>query len=463
MTFSNEFIWGSATSSYQIEGAVDKHGRGASVWDTFCRTPGRVRDGHTGDIACDHVNRFKDDVAIMKQIGLAAYRFSIAWPRVIPDGAGAVSETGLAFYDRLVDELLAAGIEPWATLFHWDYPVALYQQGGWLNPASPYWFEEYVRAVVDRLSDRVAYWFTLNEPQVFIQMGHDTGEHAPGLRLAWPDLVTISHHALVAHGCATRTIRERARTKPVVTWAPVGVVRYPLVEDAASIDAAREATFDATQQNVWNNTWFDDPVFLGEYPADGLSVHGQHLPTGWERDLELIHQPMDLFALNLYKGDPVSVSPDGTVGTPETPPGSPHSAFGWEITPEALYWGVKFFHERYKKPIVVSENGLSCLDWVALDGRVHDPQRIDFTTRYLRELERAIDEGVDVRGYFHWSLMDNFEWAEGYHQRFGLVHVDFQTLQRTLKDSAKWYSDVIRTNGAAIHDAGTIARVSATS
>ena len=450
--FPSGFTWGSATSSYQIEGGVEKHGRGLSVWDAFSHTPGRVRMDHNGDVACDHVNRFREDVALMKEIGLEAYRFSVAWPRVMPEGAGAVSEPGLAFYDRLVDELLGAGIQPWVTLFHWDYPLTLARQGGWLNPSSPFWFEEYARAVVDRLSDRVSHWITINEPQVSINLGHSTGEHAPGLKLPLADLVLISHHMLVAHGQAARTIRERAKTKPQVTWAPVGVVRIPSTNKPEDIELARSLTFSSDREDMWLNSWYNDPVFLGHYPEDGLSRYGKMLPDGWERDLEVIAQPMDLFGVNIYHGSTVKPDGDGHIEVP-LDPGHPRTAFGWPITPECLYWGPKFFYERYGKPVVITENGRSNHDVVSLDGRVHDPQRIDYTTRHLLEVSRAIKDGIPIRAYFHWSLLDNFEWAEGYEQRFGLVHVDFQTQKRTPKDSAYWYAGVIKSNGSTLANA----------
>jgi beta-glucosidase len=450
VTFPTGFVWGAGTSAYQIEGGVEKHGRGPSVWDAFCHTPGKIKHGDTGDAACNHVGRYRDDVALMKQMGLGAYRFSISWPRIMPEGAGAVSEAGLAFYDRLVDELLAAGITPHATLFHWDYPLALYRRGGWMNPSSASWFAEYARALIDRLSDRVSNWITINEPQVFIGHGHVTGEHAPGLKLPLSETVRIVHNVLRAHGLAARCIRECAQTKPVIGWAPVGIVSSPTRFDPEEIEAARAKTFAVEQADVWNNTWFNDPVLLGSYPEDVLALVGQHLPDGWERDLEIIHQPIDFLGLNLYQGARVTLG-DGDVATPARPEvGRARTAFGWNVTPEVLYWGPRFFFERYKLPIVITENGLANLDWVGLDGCVRDPQRIDYTARHLQHLLRAIRDGVNVTGYFHWSLLDNFEWAEGYDQRFGLIYVDFETQQRIPKESARWYTEVIRTNGRSL-------------
>ncbi|MFG0243118.1 MAG: GH1 family beta-glucosidase [Phycisphaerales bacterium JB054] len=450
MGFPQDFVWGAGTSSYQIEGGVEKHGRGPSVWDKFCETPGKIKHGHTGRTACDHVTHYKEDVQLIKNMGLDAYRFSISWSRVMPEGAGAVSEAGLAFYDRLVDELLASGVTPWVTLFHWDYPITLYRRGGWLNPSSASWFAEYTRAVVDRLSDRVSNWITINEPQVFVGHGHMTAEHAPGLSLPFPEITRIVHNVLRAHGLAARCIRECAQTKPVVGWAPVGIVSSPTKGDPEEINAARAKTFEIERPDVWNNSWFNDPVVFGEYPDDLLALTEPHLPDGWERDLEIIKQPLDFLGLNLYQGARVTLGKGQTAQPVPQEIGRARTAFGWNITPEVLYWGPRFFHERYKLPIAITENGLANLDWVGLDGRVQDPQRIDYTARHLLELRRAIDDGVPVLGYFHWSLLDNFEWAEGYDQRFGLVYVDFETQERIPKQSAEWYAEVVRSNGESL-------------
>lgn len=450
--FPPGFVWGVATSSYQIEGASRASQRGASVWDEFCSQPGRVRTGDTGEVACDHVARYASDVDLMREMGVGAYRFSVSWPRVMPDGTGAVNESGLAFYDRLVDRLLRAGIEPFATLFHWDLPLSLQRRGGWLNPVSPAWFGEYARAVVDRLSDRVSRWMTINEPQVFIEMGHGTGEHAPGLKLPISDRVLIAHNVLRAHGEAVRTIRERSRTAAMIGWAPVGMVSIPASDSADDVEAARERTLRVAEDHLWSNTWFADPVVLGRYPEDGLSHHGKFLPSGFERDLALISQSLDFYGANIYRGDVVRRS---EAGRPEVVPpllGIPRSDFGWEITPTCLYWGPRFLYERYKMRLMITENGMSNADWVAVDGGVHDPQRVDFITRHLRELRTAIEDGIPVMGYFHWSFLDNFEWAEGYHRRFGLVHVDFSTQERRVKDSGRFYASVVESNGMVVGD-----------
>lgn len=451
MSFPEDFVWGAATSAYQIEGSHAAGGRGPSVWDDFCGLPGRVRHGDSGDVAADHVNRFKEDVALMKSIGLQAYRFSISWPRVLPEGFGSVSEPGLAFYDRLVDELLAADITPWATLFHWDLPSAVQHRGGWLNPAVVDWFDDYTKTVVTRLSDRVSHWFTFNEPQIFIGMGYGKGEHAPGLRLPMADLIRMSHHVHLAHGRSARSIREHARTDPKIGWAPVCKVGVP-ADPEADAEAAIAFMSESTTDPISSNTWWSDPVFLGRYPEDGLSCFGQWLPPGWERNLETIHQPIDFCGANIYLGDRVQAGEGGGYRVLLPKPGAPRSGFGWEVTPPVLRWGPTFLAQRYAKPVFITENGMASPDWVDTKGKVQDPQRIDFLARHLIELQRAIEEGTPVRGYFLWSLLDNFEWAEGFNQRFGIVHVDFETQIRTPKASASFYRTVIASHGQILDE-----------
>ena len=448
--FPAGFVWGAATAAYQIEGAFEEDGRGWSVWDAFCRKPDAVWNGHTGDVACDHYHRYPEDVALMKGLGLHAYRFSFSWPRVLPEGAGAPNEKGLAFYDRLIDELLAAGVQPWATLFHWDYPQALYKRDGWLNADSPKWFADYTRLLVERYSDRVTHWMTLNEPQVFIGHGHCHGIHAPGLKLDTPQLLLAAHHVLLAHGLAVQAIRAGAKSPPTVGWAPVGSTNIPASDSPADIEAARREMMRGTHDNLWNNTWWADPALLGHYPEDGLRHFGDAMPKITEAEMRTIRQPLDFYGMNIYQGTRIRAGADG--GPEEVPVGVgyPHTHFLWDVTPEALYWGPRFLFERYGIPVAVTENGLSSLDWVMEDGKVHDPQRIDFMSRYLKEYRRAIADGVNAIGYFAWSLMDNFEWAEGYKHRFGLIHVDLGTLRRTPKDSAAWYAEVIRSNGASL-------------
>jgi len=450
MSFKKEFIWGAAAASYQIEGAWNEDGKGFSTWDHFTEKKGAIYQGDTGKIACDHYNRYKEDVQIMKEIGLKSYRFSISWPRVLPQGIGSVNVKGLDFYSRLVDELLANDIMPFPTLFHWDYPYELYAKGGWLNPESSDWFAEYTFVIADKLSDRVDHWFTLNEPQVFIDLGHVTGEHAPGVKLQKRDTIRMIHNVLLSHGKAVKTIRENSKLSPQIGMAPVCGVVIPADDSKESISAAEKLMFAPDKEETftaWSNSWWLDPVFRGEYPEESLKALEKYLPSDYEKDMELISQPLDFLGNNHYHGRYVSADKEGNpiLHKPET--GEALTGFNWRVTPEGLYWGPKFLYERYKKPIIITENGLSNKDWVALDGKVHDPQRIDFTHRYLKEYKRASEDGVDLAGYFHWSIMDNFEWAYGYRERFGLVHIDFKNQKRTIKDSAYWYGDVIRSNG----------------
>ncbi|MCC6360706.1 MAG: beta-glucosidase [Phycisphaerales bacterium] len=454
--FPTSFSWGAASSAFQIEGGATADLRGPSIWDTFCRRAGSIHGGHHADVACDHFHRFADDVELMQRMGLRAYRFSIAWPRVLPTGRGAVHEAGLAFYERLVDALLAAGIEPWATLYHWELPDALQQRGGWQNREIAEWFAEYAGVVTARLSDRVNRWITLNEPQIFIGLGLGQGIHAPGLKLSVREQLAAAHHALLAHGQAVQRMRAVMKRPGQIGWAPAVRVNYPATESAADIDAARRATLAVLKPDMWNTAWFADPIHLGRYPDDGLRCFGADAPRVHRGDMDVIQQPVDFLGVNIYSGTRTANDTSGEAVTVDHPIGCPRSALNWPVAPESLRWGPRFLWERYGSPIVVTENGMSNLDWVDLDGRVRDPQRIDYTRRYLLELERAITDGTDVRGYFHWSLLDNFEWAEGYKDRFGLVYVDYATQQRVLKDSAHWYRRVIETNGASLRESGDV-------
>jgi beta-glucosidase len=448
--FPDGFVWGAASSAYQIEGAAAEDGKGPSIWDVYSHKPGATYMEHTGDTACDHYHRYPEDIALMRRVGLHAYRFSVSWPRVLPEGTGAVNEAGLGFYERLVDGLLEAGIQPWVTLFHWDYPQALYCRGGWLSRESPEWFAEYTQVVVDRLSDRVTHWITINEPQIFLGPDHGDACGAPGMRPTTAERLVTAHHALMAHGRAARVIRDRARAHPRVGWAPIGRTKTPASDRAQDIDAARRLMLSVASRDFWNNTWFADPVCLGRYPEDGVKLFDA--PMGFVRggDMEVIRQPLDFYGVNIYDAETVEADGAGGARVLARGPGHPQTAIRWFVDPGALYWGPRFLYERYRVPIVITENGMSGIDWVALDGRVHDPQRIDYTQRSLLALRRAIADGTDIRGYFHWSIMDNCEWQQGYKERFGLIHVDFQTQTRTLKDSAIWYSRVIASHGGCL-------------
>lgn len=447
--FPPGFVWGAAASSYQIEGGSAPDLRGESVWDAFCRKPGAINEGHTGQVACDHYTRMREDVSIMGGMGLQAYRLSISWPRVLREGTGGVHQAGLDFYDRLVDALIERNIEPWVTLFHWDFPLALYYRGGWLNRDSAEWFGEFATRVVERLSDRVVHWMTINEPQVYVQLGHAEGTHAPGVKLPLREQLLVVHNTLRAHGRGVQAIRAGARRVPRVGWAPVGSTSYPVDNDPANIEAARSATFGITKNDLWNNTWFSDPVCFGCYPEDGLRQYGAHVPAYPIGDMDLIRQPLDFYGVNIYSGTPVR-DVNGTPTPVARPPGYARNTFNWAVAPESLRWGPRFLFERYRLPVVITENGMSNLDWPDGAGNVLDPQRVDYTRRYLLALHQAIADGADVRGYFHWSILDNFEWAEGYKERFGLVHVDFATQKRTPKLSARWYAEVIASHGRSL-------------
>lgn len=442
--FDKNFVFGTATASFQIEGAYNEDGKGLSVWDVSCMEKGFVTDGHNGNVACDHYHRYKEDVAMMKKLGLKAYRFSISWCRILPNGVGEVNEKGLEFYDKLIDELLANGIEPYVTLFHWDYPYELFCRGGWLNDDSPKWFADYVKIVVDRYSDRVSNWFTLNEPSCFIGYGHRQRVHAPHLGLDMKSSMRAMHNALLAHGMAVSVIRSNAKLKPTIGFAPQGHISYPVENTEANIEAARAHMFSVRDSSMINDSMWMDPVYLGKYPADMLEKYGEFMPKIGQNDMKIISQPLDFCGINSYLGTPIAVDENGVGYEAERAKGYHCNASGWPIDCDAFYWGARFFYERYGLPVVVTENGMSENDWVSLDGSVHDAGRIDFLDRTLRSLDKAFREGIPVAGYFLWSLMDNMEWNYGYSQRFGIVHVDFETQKRTIKDSGYWYSDLIK-------------------
>ncbi len=451
MRFPKDFIWGGATSAYQIEGAAGEGGRGPSIWDMFCRKPGAVLQGETGDRACDHYHRYREDVALMKSLGLKAYRFSISWPRILPRGRGPTNHAGLDFYDRLTDELLRSGITPYATLYHWDYPLSLYEEGGWLKQESPDWFADYAAVVVARLSDRVRHWLTFNEPQIFVGMGYQEGSHAPGDRLAFNLVLTIAHHVLLAHGKAVQTIRSCSKTEPCIGFAVApNEVPIPASTRDDDIQAARQVFLAVSKKDCLNTTWWTDPVVFGRYPEEGIKRFSQALPSIGSNDMSTICQPLDFLGLNVYYGRKFCAGRDGSPTVVPFEAGQAYTSCHWPVVPASLYWAAKFYWERYKLPVVISENGMAGSDALSDDGRVHDSERIDFLTGYLRELRRSLADGIDVRGYFLWSVMDNFEWSAGYSQRFGMVYVDYPTQKRIVKDSGRWYKEVIASNGEFI-------------
>lgn len=446
MGFCNDFLWGAAAAATQIEGAWNEDGKGESIWDTLVHNGSYVAHGECADVACDHYHRYKEDVALMKKMGLKSYRFSISWSRVLPNGTGEINQKGIAFYRDLCDELIAAGIKPLATLYHWDLPTALYERGGWENPDSSLWFEEYVQTVAEVLGDRMFAWMTFNEFQMFIGLGYRLGVHAP-FQAGTNDerLNNMTRNLLLAHGRAVAVLRKKC-PKALLGLAPTGDCYLPKDETPQAIDAARNRSFSIRGDYIISNAWWADPIFLGRYPEEASQIFGDKLYRMSDEEWDLVSQPLDFYGYNCYQG---------TLNYPIDPKGydnyayqgCPKSEMGWNITDNALYWASKFLYERYKKPVMVTENGFAGLDWVSLDGKVHDPGRIDYLHRYLLGLRRAVDEGIPVIGYQCWSLMDNFEWSAGYDKRFGLIYIDYQTQKRTLKDSAYWYKEVISSNG----------------
>lgn len=424
--FPENFLWGVASASYQIEGGVKEGGRGESVWDVFSHAPGKIRNGDTGDVAADSFHRWQEDVELVKSMGLGAYRFSIAWPRIAPSGDTNWTPAGFELYDALVDALLEAGVQPWVTLYHWDLPQALQNKGGWQNEDTARAFGAYAKKAAEHFKGRVTHWFTVNEPQCFIGLGYGSGEHAPGLKLRGSDQLLCWKNMLLGHTLAAQALRE-ADPSNEVGLASCGRVCYPASDRPEDVDAARSEMFARTEGfGGFSHHDLLDPLCLENGPG----------------------KP-DFIGLNIYHGNAIRAGETGPESVP-CPVGGPRTAFGWPVTPEALEWGPRFIWERYSLPLYISENGLSCRDWPMLDGKIHDPGRIDFLHRYLLALSRAVDAGVDVRGYFQWALIDNFEWAEGYDQRFGLVYVDYATGVRIPKDSAEWYASVARSNGEAL-------------
>ena len=446
MAFKKNFVWGTATAAYQIEGAWNEDGKGLNVWDAFTHEPDNIYMGQTGDVACDHYHRYKEDVKLMKSLGIKAYRFSISWSRIFPEGTGKINPKGVQFYSNLIDELIANGIEPYITLFHWDYPYALHKKGGWLNDDSVKWFADYAAKISELFSDRVTHFITFNEPQCFIGAGYMTSPHAPGYKVLYKDVFQICHNVLKAHGAAVIALRENAKQPIKVGYAPTGTSCYPASESPADIEAARKIMFACpplSRNVMWSITWWSDPVLLGHYPSDGLQMYKEYLPEITNDDMKLINQPIDFYGQNIYEGSMVKADENGNPRVVPNKQGHAKTAIQWPITPKVLRWGPRFLYERYGKPIYITENGMSAHDTVSLDGKVHDPNRIDYLNRYLIELEKATDDGAEIDGYFIWSFMDNFEWAKGYSDRFGIVYVDYETQERMPKDSAYWYKNWI--------------------
>jgi beta-glucosidase len=442
--FPRNFLWGTATSAYQIEGAVNEGGRGPSIWDRFAHTPGAIADNSNADVAADHYHRYRQDVQLMKALGAKAYRFSVAWPRILPDGSGTPNPNGLDFYDRLLDELLANGIEPFVTLYHWDLPQALQERfGGWTSRDTAKAFADYAGYVSGRLSDRARYFFTINECSRLVHLGHGLGLDAPGLKLPEAELNQVRHHVALGHGLAVQSIRAHAKPGTRVGPAENMVVCVPAVETEANIRAAEAATADL-------NAGYLTAILEGRYRDTYLARTGGNAPRFTDEDLRIIASPIDFVGLNVYKIDHYVAAADNERGFALAPfPASfPRMDAPWlHISPEAMYWAPRQLAKLWGvTSIYITENGTSAADDLRADGHIYDLDRIMYLRSYLTQLGRATSEGVPVLGYFLWSLMDNFEWADGLARRFGLYRIDFDTQRRTPKLSASFYSEIIRRN-----------------
>ena len=452
--FPKDFFWGTATSSYQIEGAWHEDGKGPSIWDTYAHTPGKIKNNDTGDVANDHYHRYKEDVALMRSIGANAYRFSISWPRIFPQGTGTPNPKGLDFYNRLVDELVAVGIAPFPTLYHWDLPQALQDKGGWQNRDTVKAFADYAGYMAEKLSDRVRHFFTINEFRSFVDMGHQTKvvhvpggtmtiAIAPGLNLAPGELNQVRHHSVLAHGMAVQAIRAKGKAGTQVGPAEVLESAVPLIETPEHIKAAQAATRE-------RNAPFLTVMLEGKYTDAYLKDAGKDAPKFTDEELEIIASPLDFVGINCYRPTVYVLASDQAPGWREIPfaRGHPKMSTAWlTVGPEALYWAPKFVQSLWNpKEIFITENGCGTDDVLADDGKVYDTDRIMFLRACLTQLQRATAAGVPVKGYFQWSTMDNFEWIYGFGDRFGLVHVDFKTQKRTPKLSAEWFREAVKRN-----------------
>ncbi|MBF9018142.1 MULTISPECIES: GH1 family beta-glucosidase [unclassified Oceanispirochaeta] len=439
--FPSDFVWGSATASYQIEGAWQEDGRGESTWDRFCRIPGKVIGGDTGNVACDHYHRFKEDVALMKDLGLKNYRFSVAWPRIIPGGEGAVNQKGLDFYNKLVDELLAADIEPLITLFHWDLPQVLQSKyGGWKDKRMAQLFADYSDVVSRSLGDRVKKWATINEIMCFTTLAHKSDWHAPGGFESDKISNQTVHHALLGHGLATQVLRKNVKDS-FVGLVDNNDAPWPVLDTEEHRKAARKAWKDRNAQRLF-------PMMTGEYDEEAYVLHNGEMPDYTAEEMKIISSPVDYIGINFYNCPPVEAA-DNKEGYKEVqlPKGYPRTEMGWPITPDALYWNLKYLKDFFPEiPVYITENGMAGKDRVSSDGSVKDYDRIEYLRTHLRACHRAIEEGANLKGYYLWSLMDNFEWAYGYSKRFGMIRVEYDTQKRIVKESGKYYSRVMKKN-----------------
>lgn len=436
----DDFLWGAATAAYQIEGAAYEDGKGLSVWDMFCKQPNKIFQNHNGDIACDHYHKYEEDIKLIKDLGVNSYRFSLSWPRILPEGTGKVNQKGLDFYKKIIDLLLKYDIKPFLTLYHWDMPYELHKKGGFLNSDFSDWFFQYTDIISKTFYDTVKHYITFNEPQCVIGLGYGNGLFAPGCKILTTELYTAIHNLLLSHGKAVQAVRNN------VLDAKVGLVTcgnayYPAVRTPKNIVAAQQMLQNQLHES--SMVIYTDPIYLGRYPSLCYQKYPEIFENISQSDMKIISSPVDFLGINNYEGLPILADELGNPKEFIRPNGYPITHTDWAVEEEAIYWLSRLCYERYKKPIYITENGMAGDDWVHLDGQVHDPARIDYLKRYISKVKEAISDGIDIRGYFVWSLMDNFEWASGYSKRFGLIHIDYETQKRTPKDSYYWYRDFL--------------------
>ncbi|RRA48796.1 GH1 family beta-glucosidase [Acidipila sp. EB88] len=441
--FPEGFLWGSATASYQVEGAVKEDGRGTTIWDTFAHTPGKTHDGDTGDVADDDYHRYKEDIGVMKELGLKSCRFSVAWSRIFPSGTGTPNPKGLDHYHRFVDALLEAGIAPYCTLYHWDLPQALEDKGGWQSKDTSKAYADYAGYTAGKLSDKVKNFMTMNEIRSFTELGYGNGRHAPGLQIGKKGLAQVNHNAVLGHGLGVKAIRAQAKAGTLVGLADNATVTCPVIANAEHIEAARHAYRE-------ENAMYLNVIMTGKYTDAYLKMLGADAPQTTPDELQTIASPLDFVGLNVYQPTWVMADKSKETGYSVVPKPSsyPHMFSDWlDIGPEALYWSPKLAHELYGiKTLYITENGASSDDKLTADGQILDTDRTMYLRNYIRNLQKAVAEGVPVKGYFLWSLLDNYEWADGYQKRFGITYVDFETQKRTPKLSSRFYKSVIEAN-----------------
>ena len=442
-TFPQDFLWGSATASYQVEGAIHEGGRGASIWDTFSHTHGKVANGDTGDVADDYYHRYRDDIGLMKHLGLKTCRFSVAWTRIFPNGTGAANQQGVDFYKRMVDAMLEAGVEPYCTLYHWDLPQAIQDKGGWENRDTPKWMADYQGFMASKLAPQVKHFMTVNELRIFTVMGYGDGRHAPGLKVGPKRLAQVCHHAVLGHGMSVQAIRAATPAGTKIGFADNAIVPVPVVEVPAHVEAAKKAMRE-------ENARFMTVIQEGRYTERYLKELGSDAPKFTAEELKIISTPLDFVGLNVYEGSYVRAAENAAGYELVDPPASYPTMYSpWlRVTPETIYWSPRLVTEIWgTKALYITENGASSKDVVAPDGHVYDTDRLMFLRAYFAQLQRATAEGIPLKGYFLWSLLDNFEWADGYEKRFGIVYVDFKTQRRIPKLTAEFYKETIVKNG----------------